>query len=245
MMEDNDWLKGLQSKMKDYEEPAPEGLWENIESSVFPEKKRRVIALPILWRSVGVAAAVALGVFAGLRFFDSPVGNPSDRSQEILASGQPSSVNDNGGRESSVEIVRKTEPEKLLAESIPVRKRQAKAHVVNNVKSDLVEENVIPEAETKEIEAQPYTTEESLQGNHAEPQTQRQEEEISGTKKTEENEPVVISTDHDDEDWSDYISVTGDSRTSRRRAAALDVSLSGGSVDSRDENSYDLQMFYR
>ena len=24
MMEDNDWLKGLQSKMKDYEEPAPE-----------------------------------------------------------------------------------------------------------------------------------------------------------------------------------------------------------------------------
>ena len=245
MMEDNDWLKGLQSKMKDYEEPAPEGLWENVESSVFPEKKRRVIALPILWRSVGVAAAVALGVFAGLRFFDSPVGNPSDRSQEILASGQPSSVNDNGGRESSVEIVRKTEPEKLLAESIPVRKRQAKAHVVNNVKSDLVEENVIPEAETKEIEAQPYTTEESLQGNHAEPQTQRQEEEISGTKKTEENEPVVISTDHDDEDWSDYISVTGDSRTSRRRAAALDVSLSGGSVDSRDENSYDLQMFYR
>lgn len=144
-----------------------------------------------------------------------------------------------------MEIVRKTEPEKLLAESIPVRKRQAKAHVVNNVKSDLVEENVIPEAETKEIEAQPYTTEESLQGNHAEPQTQRQEEEISGTKKTEENEPVVISTDHDDEDWSDYISVTGDSRTSRRRAAALDVSLSGGSVDSRDENSYDLQMFYR
>lgn len=245
MMEDKDWLKGLQNKMKDYEEPAPEGLWENIESSVFPEKKRRVIALPILWRSVGVAAAVALGVFAGLRFFDSPVGNPSDRSQEILASGQPSSVNGNGSRESSVEIVRKTEPEKLLAESIPVRKRQAKAHVVNNVKSDLVEGNVVPESETKEIEAQPYTTEESLQGSHAEPQTQRQEEEVSGTKKTEENEPVVISTDHDDEDWSDYISATDESRSSRRRAAALDVSLSGGSVDSRNENSYDLQMFYK
>ena len=61
MMEDTDWLKGLQSKMKDYEEPAPEGLWENIESSVFPEKKRRVIALPILWRSVGVAAARKAG----------------------------------------------------------------------------------------------------------------------------------------------------------------------------------------
>lgn len=247
MMEDKDWLKGLQNKMKDYEEPAPEGLWENIESSVFPEKKRRVIALPILWRSVGVAAAVALGVFAGLRFFDSPVGNPSDRSQEILASGQPSSVNGNGGRESSVEIVRKTEPEKLLAESIPVRKRQAKANVMNNVKSDLVKEDVIPEAETGDVEAQSHTAEESLQRmvDLAEPQAQRQEEEIPTVKNAEENKHVVISTDHDGEDWSDYISATDESRSSRRRAAALDVSLSGGSVDSRNENSYDLQMFYK
>ena len=251
MMDDKDWLKGLQNKMKDYEEPAPEGLWEDIESSVFHGKKRRMIALPVFWRSVAAAAVVALGVFAGLRLSQPVVENPLDKSQGMdksqgtLASGLTSSVNNDGGRESSVEIVRNPESETLLADSRTVRKRQAKAHVVNNVKSDLVEENVIPEAETKEIEAQPYTTEESLQGNHAEPQTQRQEEEISGTKKTEENEPVVISTDHDDEDWSDYISVTGDSRTSRRRAAALDVSLSGGSVDSRDENSYDLQMFYR
>jgi len=39
MMEDKDWLKGLRNKMDDYEEPAPEGLWEGIESSVFPQKK--------------------------------------------------------------------------------------------------------------------------------------------------------------------------------------------------------------
>ena len=53
MMEDNDWLKGLQSKMKDYEEPAPEGLWENVESSVFPEKKRDSVADPLAKRWCG------------------------------------------------------------------------------------------------------------------------------------------------------------------------------------------------
>ena len=77
MMEDKDWLKGLQNKMKDYEEPAPEGLWEDIESSVFPQRKRRVVALPILWRTAAVAAVVALGVFAGLRLTDPGNGEPA------------------------------------------------------------------------------------------------------------------------------------------------------------------------
>ena len=80
-MDDKDWLKGLQNKMKDYEEPAPEGLWEDIESSVFHGKKRRVIALPVFWRSVAAAAVVALGVFAGLRLSQPVVENPLDKSQ--------------------------------------------------------------------------------------------------------------------------------------------------------------------
>ena len=170
MMEDNDWLKGLQSKMKDYEEPAPEGLWENIESSVFPEKKRRVIALPILWRSVGVAAAVALGVFAGLRLFDSPVGNPSDRSQEILASGTPSSVISEGGQDDPVEIVgpvsRENGHKPLLAEAVPSRGRSAQRTSMRLAVGQSPEQKLTaeqePEAVTRQQEVNEYIPESFL-----------------------------------------------------------------------------------
>ena len=242
MMEDKDWLKGLQNKMKDYEEPAPEGLWVDIESSVFPRKKRRVIALPVLWRSVAAAAVVALGVFAGLRLSESVADNPLDKSQETLASNQPSSVNNGGCRESSVEIVRKPESETLVADSRPVRKRQVKS--VGDVETALSAETVISEAGENEI-----VSEETLRQSvsHVEPETRRSGENISEKEtpeEVEENKTVAVTTDHDGEDWSDYISAT-DSRTSRRRAASFDVSLSGGTMNSRNESSYDLQMFYK
>ena len=55
MMEDKDWLKGLQNKMKDYEEPAPEGLWEDIEFFGLPaeETPRGGIADPVAHGSRG------------------------------------------------------------------------------------------------------------------------------------------------------------------------------------------------
>ena len=246
MMEDkDDWLKGLQNKMKDYEDPAPEGLWEDIESSVFPEKRHRVIAMPILWRSVTAAAVVALGVFAGLRLSDSFMEEPLDKAQETLASGQPSSVNSSGGQESSVELVRKPESETLLADSGSVTKRQGQASDVNNVKSALVTGMVVPEDEEKGVDAQSYVTEETLHGvaSHARPQAKRPEEmtsEIEKSESGEEKSPVSISMDHEGEDWSNYISATDDLRTSRRNAATLDVAFSGGAMDSRDEILYDL-----
>ena len=88
MMEDKDWLKGLQNKMKDYEEPAPEGLWEDIESSVFPQRKRRVVALPILWRTAAVAA-VWLSVSSPDSVLQIPVMANRTRHRTILASGTP------------------------------------------------------------------------------------------------------------------------------------------------------------
>ena len=251
MIEDKDWLKGLRNKMKDYEEPAPESLWEDIESAVFQRKKRGVAVLPVLWRSMAVASAVALGVFAGVRLLEPSADNQSDRSQEILASGQPSSVNNDGGRDSSVEIVRKPESVTLIADSSPVLKRQAMAAVsgneksaVNGEKSALVTDPVAPEAE--KVGAQSVTDESPRRSvSDVEPPARRREEVISATDKSEEDKPVAITADHDVEDWSDYISATDDSGLLRRNAAALDVSLSGGSVGSRNEDVYDLRMFYR
>ena len=247
MMEDKDWLKGLQNKMKDYEEPAPEGLWEDIESSVFPEKRHRVISVPILWRSVAAAAVVALGVFAGLRLSESLGEKPDDVSQETLASGKPSSVNNDGGRDSSVEIVSKPEAETLLADSRPVPKRQAKARPFGNKPEPDLESDVSAH-ETGVEGTQSFASEETIleEVSQAGPQGQLPEESQIEVKPEEisEKKSGFVSTDHDGEDWSDYISAT-DTRTSRRGKAALDVSLSGGSMDVSDERSYDLQMFYR
>ena len=235
MMEDKDWLKGLQNKMKDYEEPAPERLWEDIESVVTRRKNLRVVALPVLWRSMTAAAVVALGVFAGLRLFEPSAGNQSGKSQETLASGQPSSVNNDGSRESSVEIVRKPESATLLAETTPARKQEAKVQVVESGESVEIREESYEVRDGSAVLTDPVILEVEA------------ENEISATERSEgavNKKTVVVTTDHDGEDWSDYISATDDSAQSMRKAA-LDVSFSGGSMDSRNEDVYDLRMFYR
>ena len=132
-----------------------------------------------------------------------------------------------------------------MADSRPVRKRQVKS--VGDVKTALAAETVISEVGENGIDVQSYVSEETLRQSvsHVESEALRPEE---GTGETpEEVEPkkaIVFTTDHDGEDWSDYISAT-DSHTSRRKATALDVAFSGGAMGSRNERSYDLQMFYK
>lgn len=64
-MDDQQWLKHLSDKLNDYEEPAPEGLWDDIAGSLSGdaavpklEKKRRAAVMPLWLRRVSAAAAV-------------------------------------------------------------------------------------------------------------------------------------------------------------------------------------------
>ena len=64
-MDDQQWLKHLSDKLNDYEEPAPEGLWDDIAGSLSggatvpkPEKKHRAAVMPLWLRRVSAAAAV-------------------------------------------------------------------------------------------------------------------------------------------------------------------------------------------
>ena len=69
-MDDQQWLKHLSDKLNDYEEPAPEGLWDDIAGSLSggaavpkPEKKHRAAVMPLwLRRASAVAAVVAIAV---------------------------------------------------------------------------------------------------------------------------------------------------------------------------------------
>ena len=64
-----DWLKIVKEKMESVETPAPDGVWEHLEAELFPAKTHKVRYMPWVW-GFAVAAAVALGVFAGVRMID-------------------------------------------------------------------------------------------------------------------------------------------------------------------------------
>ena len=61
-MNKEEWIKQLQDRMADYQEPAPEGLWEEIESALPQDGKRKARVLPLRrWAAAVAVAAVLLG----------------------------------------------------------------------------------------------------------------------------------------------------------------------------------------
>ncbi len=61
-MNKEEWIKQLQDRMADYQEPAPEGLWEEIESALPQDGKRKARVLPLRrWAAAAAVAAVLLG----------------------------------------------------------------------------------------------------------------------------------------------------------------------------------------
>lgn len=229
-MKDKDWLKGLENRLEDYGEPAPEGLWEDIESSIAPGGKRRLFAAPVFWRSAAVAAVLALGVFAGMRLW-----NPgSDVGPEVTASVKESrDLSDkNTGRKDPVEIVQSPAVASLLSELVATREHPSVGEVFKAdgmAPSDLID--------TEPVAGEPETVATSS-GTEDDPEA------VAVQRRPDDDTPSV-SADYEDEDWSGYMSATADERPSRRRLSSLDVSFSGGTADRRQENSYDLQMFYR
>ena len=73
-MNDNDWIKQLQSMMERHEEPVPDDLWQDIEAQL-PDKQASKHMMPA-WRRYATAAAVALAVI-GTGYLLWPDGNDS------------------------------------------------------------------------------------------------------------------------------------------------------------------------
>ena len=57
----DDLLNSIKDRLDSYEESAPEGLWSDIEASVFPkEKPRKAAFVPWMWLSAAAAAVAAV-----------------------------------------------------------------------------------------------------------------------------------------------------------------------------------------
>lgn len=62
-MNEKEWTSELRKRMADYEEAAPEGLWERIDTALLEEQKKKARVVPL--RKWWTAAAVTLALVAG------------------------------------------------------------------------------------------------------------------------------------------------------------------------------------
>ncbi|MBR5037679.1 MAG: outer membrane beta-barrel protein [Prevotella sp.] len=62
-MNEKEWTSKLRERMADYEEAAPEGLWERIDTALLEEQKKKARVVPL--RKWWAAAAVTLALVAG------------------------------------------------------------------------------------------------------------------------------------------------------------------------------------
>lgn len=92
------WKSDIKNKMESYSEPAPEGLWSDIDAALGSQRKKRtpIIILGSAGALLAAAAVVAAVFFAGLR-------KPSD-------AGQPDIFADNGPGISTIDRSRAVPP---------------------------------------------------------------------------------------------------------------------------------------
>ena len=233
-----DWLDSIRERMDGYESSVPDGLWEEIESSVFSDgKTRRRVLAPWVW-SLAAAAAVALGIFAGVRLIerndktDNIAESQEDRASTPIQIQTSSSADKDGSPESSAEpvhVVPSGSGRLISMAAAPVGETvmTGVAEPVDNRAVEPVTQAVVPEnqaVEPEEVTAAPV-----------------RDEVVSVPDVSEPAGDMGFKTDHDGEDWSSYRSATDDGG---RRTPSAGVSLSTASHEMADITTVDTRMFY-
>lgn len=232
-----DWLKIIKDKMESHEAPVPEGVWEKVESSIFPAKERGPRFMPWVW-AFAAAAALALGVFAGLRLIDRSGGHGTGTDDEWIAENPTSPDNnnsssaDNGGGQVSPKVSTEVSPDvgrkKEPIQIVPAPQGSSLAVVTDQ---DVPVE--FPEIEMVEIPESVMDIPESVLDLP---------ESVVKAPAITKREDTGFKTDHDGEDWSDHLSVTSDSRFDRSPSAG--VSLSSAARGSQDANLLETKTFF-
>ena len=224
----DDLLNSIKDRLDSYEESAPEGLWSDIEASVFPkEKPRKAAFVPWMWLSAA-AAAVAAVLIVTNTLSNDPKEDRIVAQTDITPS---SSVNPGDDPASSEELA------SLLADADVMPVEPAAPGRVRSMPVKSVPEN------QASLEPEPEMAAEAEPDVVAEP----------GSEKVEEAEPTVpveqeqdrrVATNHDGEDWSGYMSATDDGETGFLSRISMKASLAGAATQSQDVSNYDPAMFY-
>ena len=224
----DDLLNSIKDRLDSYEESAPEGLWSDIEASVFPkEKPRKAAFVPWMWLSAA-AAAVAAVLIVTNTLSNDPKEDRIVAQTDITPS---SSVNPGDDPASSEELA------SLLADAdvspvVPAAPGRVRSMPVKSVPEN--QASLEPEPEmAAEAEPDVVLEPESEMVVEAEP-----------TAPVEQEQDRRVATNHDGEDWSGYMSATDDGEAGFLSRISMKASLAGAATQSQDVSNYDPAMFY-
>ncbi|MBQ2150780.1 MAG: hypothetical protein II434_04540, partial [Bacteroidales bacterium] len=224
----DDLLNSIKDRLDSYEESAPEGLWSDIEASVFPkEKPRKAAFVPWMWLSAA-AAAVAAVLIVTNTLSNDPKEDRIVAQTDITPS---SSVNPGDDPASSEELA------SLLADADV---RPVEPAAPGRVRSLPVKS--VPENQAS-LEPEPEMAAEAEPDVVLEPESEMVVE-AEPTVPVEQEQDRRVATNHDGEDWSGYMSATDDGETGFLSRISMKASLAGAATQSQDVSNYDPAMFY-
>ena len=224
----DDLLNSIKDRLDSYEESAPEGLWSDIEASVFPkEKPRKAAFVPWMWLSAA-AAAVAAVLIVTNTLSNDPKEDRFVAQTDITPS---SSVNPGDDPASSEELA------SLLADADVMPVEPAAPGRVRSMPVKSVPEN------QASLEPEPEMAAEAEPDVVLEPESEMVVE-AEPTVPVEQEQDRRVATNHDGEDWSGYMSATDDGETGFLSRISMKASLAGAATQSQDVSNYDPAMFY-
>jgi hypothetical protein len=244
MMNDK-WLDSIKNRMEDFEESAPDGLWDDIISAM-PEKgsERRTAVLPWLWKTVAAAAAAAAVVMvavlpdrSGHDTIQTNINTEVDLQAELspstptvssslhfsedgTAAGQSAATSGRAGQSS------------LVAQAVTVDRDVPGRYVPDQhgVQSPAEDEaGVVAQSVQAPVESKPV-------------------ESKSSDVATEEDEEIYIPEILDmgeGEDWSGRMSLSDESGTISLAPESAELSFGGTASQSKDVSTFDPNSFYR
>ena len=216
-----DWIDVLREKLLNYEEPVPDGLWERIEASLEARDMARRKTRTLVW-SLAAAAAVALGVFAGVNLIDRTPGFDD----HVVADSQDHRTEPSINPSSSADF-----KDGSVIPADPVT-------TVRNKASELVA--VVTPEEIPEV-AVPEIVREIVSGTSSEAVP-----EVVGNDEANEDlkDDHQFLTDHDGEDWSGYSSATNDGVWDKLGKVVAGLSLTSTAQNSQYVNTVESSMFF-
>ncbi|MDD7456432.1 MAG: outer membrane beta-barrel protein [Bacteroidales bacterium] len=175
-----DWFGKLRDKMEDYGKSAPEGLWDAIEASL--PKKKQAASLSWVWRSVAIAAVLAIGVFTTVRIshrYNAPATIVAQADKDTEGDSKATVKKETA---EDVGVVEGTQVKKLLSPSEKYRHEMRKMKEETNIPHNLLSSLNVEDTATERMKDLSEQKLDNLDNTESENEEKAEEAEIRRTE---------------------------------------------------------------